>query len=160
MLATVILIAITLVAAVAVAGFVFGLMGTFTSGTAFSNYSALGGDSTTTTTDSSTTTSSGNPVTATPTSCTAAGKTKSKCALDVLNSGTSDVKILAHSCVIYVSGVPAGSSNPTSTKTIKAGKSATITCTVTGAEPPVGTGASGFISIQGGSKVSFSGIWS
>lgn len=159
-LATVILIAITLVAAVAVAGFLFGLMGTFTSGNAFSNYGVLGGDGNSTTTDSTTTTSSGGAITATATSCTAASKMKSKCTLSVLNSGLSNAKVVRHSCIVFISGIPAGSNNPTGAKTLKPGQPATITCTVSGAEPAIGTAASGFITIEGGPTVSFSGIWS
>ncbi|HUK79290.1 MAG TPA: archaellin/type IV pilin N-terminal domain-containing protein [Nitrososphaerales archaeon] len=157
-LATVILITITLVAAVAVAGFVFGTIGTFTSGNAFSNYGVLGGDGNSTTSDTTTTTSSGASVTATPTSCTSASKTKSKCVLDVLNSGSSTVSVLKNSCVIYILGVPVGGTNPT--KTIKSGKSSSLTCTVSGAEPPVGSSASGFVSVQGSPSVPFAGVWS
>ena len=157
-LATVILIAITLVAALAAAGFVFGVIGTFTSGNAFSNYSVLGGDGNSTTSDSTTTTSPGGVLTATPASCTSAGRTRSKCVLDALNSGSSTVSVLKNACVIYILGVPVGGTNPA--KTIKPGKSATFTCTVSGVEPPIGSGASGFVSVQGSPMVSFSGIWS
>jgi len=155
-LATVILITITLVTAVAVAGFVFGIFGTFTSGNAFSSYSVLG-DRNSTTSDTTTTTLSGNPITVTPTSCTAASKTRSKCALNVLNSGSSTANVLKNSCVIYILGVPVGGTNPA--KTIKPGKSAVLTCTVNGAEPPIGSSASGLISLQGSPAPSFAGIW-
>ena len=142
----------------AVAGFVFGTIGTFTSGSAFSDYSVLGGDGNSTTSETTTTTLSGSSVTVTPTSCTGAGKAKSKCVLDALNSGSSTVDVLKNACVIYILGVPVEGTNPA--KTIKSGKSATLTCTISGAEPPVGSGASGFVSVQGGPSAPFAGVWS
>ena len=159
-IATVILIAITLVAAVAVGGFVFGLMGQFTSGNAFSGYGNLmgGNSSSTTTTDTTTdTTTTANTVAVTPTSCTASGKTRSKCTLSIMNSGTSNADVVKNSCLIDLSGTLVGGTNPA--KTIKPGKSATLTCTVNGAEPPSGTALSGYISDQSGA-LAFSGTWS
>ena len=149
-LATLILISITIVSAVAVGGFVFGTIGTFTSGSAFSNYSSGSDEAGNSTTTTTVVTSASGSVVANPTSCTAPSKSKSKCTLDVLNSGTSTATIPKNSCIINIAGVPTAGVN--SAKTIKAGKSVTVGCTVTATEPPIGSSATGFLSVQGGPK--------
>ena len=157
-LATMILISITIVSAIAVGGFIFGTMGMFTNGSAFSNYSTIGDDGGSSSTTTTVSTSASGSVIANPTSCTASSKTKSKCTLNVLNEGTSSATIPKNGCIINISGVPTAGTN--TAKTIKAGKSASVVCTVTAAEPPKGSSATGFLLVQGNPNADFSGVWS
>ena len=155
-LATVILIAITLMSAIAVGGFYFGLLGSFANGSALTGYSSSF-DASSSVSTSTTSTSPPLSVTVTPTSCTASGKTKSKCALEVTNEGSSPVTISKNLCLIVISGVPTVGTNPS--KAIKPGKSTSFTCAVDGSEPPKGTAATGLVQFSQGSS-SFSGTWS
>ena len=161
-LATVLLIAITLIAAVAMAGMFFGLLNTFTTGNQFSGDIVIAGGttgtSTTTTATSTSSASTSDQVTVTGVTCTSSGKTKSKCTLDLLNGGASKAVVSKNGCLVEISGVLVSGTNPS--KTINAGKSASVVCTVTGVEPPVGSAASGFVGIQGGPLLPFSGSWS
>jgi len=136
-LATVILIAITLIAAIAVAGFVFGLFGSFTS-TAHVMASVA-----------SCTTVSGNLV----------------CTLTVQNTGTANAA--ETSCTIQLAGAPVvgtwayGKVGATTQTTFVAGTTQTgATCTIAGTEPPVGSMAEGTIATSNGASVPFSGVWS
>ena len=135
-LATVILIAITLIAAVAVAGFVFGLFGSFTS-TA--------------------------QVSAGVVSCTAASP--AVCTLILSNTGTAAATVSA-TCTINVNGVTqTGTASATGGGNLKvnAGTSGdTVKCAL-GATVVGGTSGSqvvGTLTLSNGGSVQFSGTWS
>jgi len=131
-LATVILIAITLIAAIAIAGFVFGLFGSFTSSAQVSaqvqlcHHESTGGDN---------------------------------CRVLLTNTGTSNVA--ASACSISISGVATtGTVNGTST-TIKASSNQLVSCWVaTGAAQTVGAESVGSFAMSNGASVPFSGVWS
>src|SRR5712692_9050845 len=80
-LATVILIAITLIAAIAIAGFVFGLFGSFTSSATVSVQVQT---------------------------CAVTGLV---CTLTVSNSGTASASISANTCTVNLAGVPVKGTN-------------------------------------------------
>jgi len=137
-LATVILIAITLIAAIAVAGFVFGLFGSFTSSAT---------------------------IRAQVVSCTATGAPPTQhlvCTLNLSNTGTSNgavnsVTILANGqsqATTCAGGLP---------QTVPAGGSLNgLACTTTAGtftEPAVGSVAGGSIYTSNGAVVPFSGTW-
>jgi len=137
-LATVILIAITLIAAIAIAGFVFGLFGSFTSSA---------------------------QVSASVSSCHANGTTE-VCTLTLTNTGTSNVAETA--CTIQVSGAAAsgafvyGKIGAVLQTNIPAGTSQFgATCTVTTAvTPAIGSQAIGSLALSNGASVPYSGVWS
>ncbi|MGD0397245.1 MAG: archaellin/type IV pilin N-terminal domain-containing protein [Nitrososphaerales archaeon] len=132
-LATVILIAITLIAAIAVAGFVFGLFGSFTSSAT---------------------------VTAQVTSCDAA---TGVCTVVLTNTGTSNVAETGCSIQINglaSSGAVTFGGTPVSTPTVPASGSGTYICTPTPATQTVGSMAVGHFTLANGASVPFSGTWS
>jgi archaeal type IV pilus assembly protein PilA len=134
-LATVILIAITLIAAIAIAGFVFGLFGSFTS--------------------------SAN-VSASVTSCQYNG-THEICDLSLINSGSANTG--ASSCSMTyggatVSGTVTLFSDPalsTAAANIKAGVTTYGICTSTGGAAGAGVRVTGSISTTNGGSVPFTG---
>jgi len=138
-LATVILIAITLIAAIAIAGFVFGLFGTFTSSARLQSSIV---------------------------SCTHGGAGAGYCVIDVSNTGGASGTVTG--CVLYgVAGVEsAGASAPTlvaATVTIAAGVAAPGTpvgCTVNtgGTALTSGAAVSGSLTVASGSPLSFSAV--
>jgi flagellin-like protein len=149
-LATVILLSITLVAAGSMAAYLFGLFTPYTSGTAFSGFL--------TTSSGAASTGSSGPVSAVATSCSNSGA-KLSCSIDMTNSGTSSITIVKNTCQVFVDGTYVTGTN--SAKTVKAGKSATgLTCKISGAEPPVGSAASGILPTTDGEMVPFYGTWS
>jgi len=134
-LATVILIAITLIAAIAIAGFVFGLFGSFTSSAQIS---------------------------AQVVSC-GKGATDLQCNLNFRNSGTSNAAITAVS--VQIAGVPAGTTCVGALpQTVPAGGALNgLVCTTTIAnanEPAVGSMSIGSVTLSNGGSVPFSGVWS
>ncbi|HEV2226892.1 MAG TPA: archaellin/type IV pilin N-terminal domain-containing protein [Nitrososphaerales archaeon] len=133
-LATVILIAITLIAAIAIAGFVFGLFGSFTSSA---------------------------QVSAQVTTCThgTGGNTSAWCIVTLTNSGTSNAA--ANGCSLNVNGVATvGTLTGAAKNSIQASSSATGDCRVTSAAQTVGSQAVGSFSLSNGASVPFSGTWS
>jgi len=132
-LATVILIAITLIAAIAIAGFVFGLFGSFTSSA---------------------------QVSASVTSCV---KATGLCTLTLTNSGTSNVvsnscriQDLGTSAAGTIAFVA-----PSTTLTVPAGGVAHQSCSLGAASnSAVGSQAIGSIGMSNGATVPFSGVWS
>jgi flagellin-like protein len=133
-LATVILIAITLIAAIAIAGFVFGLFGSFTSsaqvsGRVQSCVSAVG-----------------PPITAV-------------CTVVLTNTGTSNTAAIA--CSLKISGTSAAGVLTVSPTPVGASGSATAICTVNPASAvqTSGSQAVGSFSMSNGATVPFSGIW-
>jgi flagellin-like protein len=130
-LATVILIAITLIAAVAIAGFVFGLFGSFTSSA---------------------------QVSAQVTSCTN-NAPNDVCVVLLTNTGTSNV--VATGCSIQISGsAKTATPTGTAATSVPASGNAVATCSVAGAAQTVGSQAIGSISLSNGASVPFSGVWS
>jgi len=129
-LATVILIAITLIAAIAIAGFVFGLFGSFTSSA---------------------------QVSAQVTRCTYVSATNSTCLVQLTNSGTSNV--LATSCSVQMSGAAAAGTLG-ATKSVPASGGNPVRCSVAGAQQTVGSQVVGSLAMSNGASVPFSGVWS
>ena len=134
-LATVILIAITLIAAIAIAGFVFGLFGSFTSSA---------------------------QVSAAVTSCTQPGGAGHAlvCTLTLTNTGTSNVAVSG--CSIQVAGT-AQASTPLGGNVPAGGNLPAQTCTTTSValtEPALGSQAVGAFTLSNGASVPFSGVWS
>jgi len=129
-LATVILIAITLIAAIAIAGFVFGLFGTFTKTAT---------------------------VSASVTSCVYNGAHE-VCTLSAINSGTSNT--LATSCSMTFGGVTVTGAlafvAPSTSLTLTAGTTSYISCTG-GGDAGSGNAISGSMSTSNGGSVLFSG---
>jgi len=137
-LATVILIAITLIAAIAIAGFVFGLFGSFTSSA---------------------------QVSARVISCTLAGAVPNKlvCTLALTNTGTSNTAITACGINVGGSSVASTATAGTGSLTINAGATDSgVLCTTNAnqGEPAIGSQAVGSISVSNGASVPFSGVWS
>jgi flagellin-like protein len=136
-LATVILIAITLIAAVAIAGFVFGLFGSFTSSA---------------------------QVSAQVTSCKAgAGSAahNNECILTLRNTGTSNVAVTG--CSVQIGGAAvAGNGLAAPLPTITASSSVSFTCFQLAATTgqTIGSQAVGSVSLSNGASVPFSGTWS
>jgi len=143
-LATVILIAITLIAAIAIAGFVFGLFGTFTSG---QNLQLVG------------------------TSCYSSthtgATTENVCVLSLTNTGGASASITA--CSIYGnSGVSYGEANNTplntgaqATKVIAAGTTSASPAYVDcfyAAGLTAGAAVTGSLTVASGSPLAFSSI--
>jgi flagellin-like protein len=131
-LATVILIAITLIAAIAIAGFVFGLFGTFTS-TA--------------------------QVQASVTSCTYTGASPTgteACNLILTNSGNANT-VATTSCSLTYGGVThTGVTSGPATTIITAGQTAAAICTgPVGAAPTVGSQISGSVILTNGGNALF-----
>jgi len=136
-LATVILIAITLIAAIAIAGFVFGLFGSFTSSAQISAqvsacYVSPGANATT-----------------------------NRCFLTLRNTGTSNAAFTGGS--IKVGGINTACTfggGPASGTSVPASGSLKIACTAGGTAQTAGSQAVGTISLSNGASVPFSGTWS
>jgi len=128
-LATVILIAITLIAAVAIAGFVFGLFGTFTS-TA--------------------------QVQASVTSCTAAAGpvAPETCVVVLTNSGNANTQTTG-SCSLTFSGATHTGTTAIGTS-VPSGSSATVNCVAAGVFAPAGVQVTGSIILNNGGNALFS----
>jgi flagellin-like protein len=140
-LATVILIAITLIAAIAVAGFVFGLFGTFTS-TA--------------------------QVQASVTSCVASGSgatAQETCSLVLTNSGNANT-LITGVCSLTFGGstyTATASATGTSTTTVPSGGSGTYQCqdaAGTGHSAGAGSQVTGAVILSNGGNALFSGTGS
>jgi flagellin-like protein len=131
-LATVILIAITLIAAIAVAGFVFGLFGTFTSSA---------------------------HIQAQVTSCTRAAP--AVCTVNLMNTGTSNATPNSCTIQIN-GVATAGAVLPAATPVVAGAAATAYTCTmgagVTGGQ--AGAQAVGSFSLSNGATVPYAGIWS
>jgi len=126
-LATVLLIAITLIAAVAVGGFVFGLFGTFTSTAQVS---------------AGTVTCSGTP---------------EVCTLALQNTGSGNTAITGV-CELNFAGGSYASAAALVTGSLKAGSSATVTCTGPPSQHAVaGTQVTGYVTLGNGAEVLFAG---
>jgi len=129
-LATVILIAITLIAAIAIAGFVFGLFGTFTKTAA---------------------------VSASVTSCVYNG-TNEVCSLSMINSGTSNTN--ANACSMTFKGTTVTGTlafvAPSTSLTLTAGQTSYITCTG-GGDAGAGNAITGTVTTSNGGSILFSG---
>jgi len=135
-LATVILIAITLIAAVAIAGFVFGLFGSFTSSA---------------------------QVSAHVTSCKAgAGSAahNNECTVTLTNTGTSNVQYTA--CSVQIGGSAVAGNPALTATTIPASGSVSALCTQAAATnaQTIGSQAVGSFTLSNGASVPFSGVWS
>jgi flagellin-like protein len=128
-IATVILIAITLIAAIAIAGFVFGLFGSFTSTAQVLVSSA---------------------------SCTAA--VPAVCTLTLSNSGTANTAVVASTFTLTYGGVKYGGSCAAGV-VITAGTAAPVSCSVTGATAVSGEQFTGSLGLSNGGVVSFSGTF-
>jgi len=133
-LATVILIAITLIAAIAVAGFVFGLFGSFTSSA---------------------------QVSAAVTSCTyTIGTGVAVCNINLTNTGTSNV--VANGCSINIGGVTETGTVTGTASVTAGGAAAAAICTATNAAKPTqasGSQVVGTFSMSNGATVPYSGRW-
>jgi flagellin-like protein len=131
-LATVILIAITLIAAVAIAGFVFGLFGSFTSSAQVSASVSL---------------------------CAHTSNAKGPaCLVTLRNTGTSNVAVTG--CSLQISGVSrTGTTN--GTLTVGASGTTLVACIVaSGTAQTVGSQAVGSFAMSNGASVPISGVWS
>jgi len=130
-LATVILIAITLIAAIAIAGFVFGLFGSFTK-TA--------------------------QVSASVTSCTWISPHE-VCTLSMINSGSSNTA--ANSCTLTYGGVTASGTvatvAPSTSLTLTAGTTTYISCTGGASDPGAGSTVTGAVATSNGGSVPWTG---
>ena len=129
-LATVILIAITLIAAIAIAGFVFGLFGSFTSTAR---------------------------VQASVTSCTSPAANQQDCALVLTNSGNANTTPTGSCSLTYGGHTYAGT---TAVPVITAGTSVSVTCHTANAAQPVATLGSqitGAVILTNGGNALFSG---
>jgi len=132
-LATVILIAITLIAAIAIAGFVFGLFGSFTK-TA--------------------------QVSASVTSCVWTAGTGEVCTLSMINSGTSNTN--ANACTMTYGGATYAGTVGGTTK-LTAGTTVSTTCTASSSAPTsavdagAGTAIVGAVSTSNGGQVPWTG---
>jgi flagellin-like protein len=130
-LATVILIAITLIAAIAIAGFVFGLFGSFTSSA---------------------------QVSASVTSCV---KTTGVCTLTLTNSGTSNVQATACSIQDQGTAAASALTAPPVSIGAGTSAAAVCTITGGGgSHASVGSQAVGSLTLSNGASVPFSGVWS
>jgi flagellin-like protein len=126
-LATVLLIAITLIAAIAIGGFVFGLFGTFTSTAQVS---------------AGTVTCLGTP---------------EVCTLVLQNIGSGNTAITGV-CELNFAGGSYVSTAALITGSLKAGNSATVTCTGPPSQHAVaGTQISGYFTLGNGAEVLFAG---
>jgi len=137
-LATVILIAITLIAAIAIAGFVFGLFGTFTSGPHLQL-----------STQSCTHGVAGNLA------------TSGYCTLQIANTGGASGAITG--CILYGTAGTIGTAAPPpeagTTVTIAAGTAAPgITVDCAGGPITAGAAVSGSLTVASGSPLAFSAI--
>jgi len=134
-LATVILIAITLIAAIAIAGFVFGLFGSFTSSAQVSAQVII----------------CSNP---------GSGNVTDYCTVKLTNTGTSNAAVTA--CAIRISGVSQTGTKSVlgNSYSVIASNSATFGCRFAAAEPTIGSQAIGSFSLSNGASVPFSGVWS
>jgi flagellin-like protein len=131
-IATVILIAITLIAAIAIAGFVFGLFGSFTSTAQVLVSSA---------------------------SCTPASSPPgATCTLTLSNSGTANTAIVASTFTLTYGGVKYGGSCATAV-VITAGTAAAATCSVASGTAAAGEQFTGSLGLSNGGVVSFSGTF-
>ena len=132
-LATVILIAITLIAAIAIAGFVFGIFGTFTANAQIS---------------------------ATSVSCVT-GVANGVCTIILTNNGNSVAS--AQSCSFAGSGGGAGTLVlPLAGGSIAPGTTLSVTCTSTtglGIAGTEGTALSGSVGLSNGGSALYAGTW-
>ena len=126
-LATVILIAITLIAAIAVAGFVFGLFGSFTSSA---------------------------QVTASTVSCSVA---TGNCMVLLRNTGTSNTTPGGTCQETYAGVTHTGSTNGTTTPIVAGGPAIKVLCTVGVAGPSTGAQVVGQVALGNGGQAQFSG---
>jgi flagellin-like protein len=136
-LATVILIAITLIAAVAIAGFVFGLFGAFTS-TA--------------------------QVSITSVSCKTSGPTSGQCTLTLTNSGTASTYSGTSGTITFagqtVTMTCGSTSGTAATVLISAAGNAQISCWFSSSPgPQAGQQFVGTVSLANGGQVQFSGTF-
>jgi len=143
-LATVILIAITLIAAIAIAGFVFGLFGSFTSSAQVSGqvtsclaYNAAGGG--------------GAPGT---------HANNNVCTITLTNIGTSNVVVTGGS--VQIGGTAVACNGALVLPTVGASNTASFVClqAVATASQTVGSQAVGAVTLSNGATVAFSGVWS
>ena len=126
-LATILLIAITLIAAVAVGGFVFGLFGTFTSTAQVS---------------AGTVTCAGTP---------------EVCNLILQNVGSGNTAITGI-CYLNFAGGPYLGTAAVVSGSLKAGSSATVTCTGPPSEhAAAGSQVTGYVTLGNGAEVLFAG---
>jgi len=126
-LATVLLIAITLIVAVAVGGFVFGLFGTFT---------------TTAQVSAGTVACSGTP---------------EVCTISLQNIGTGNTATTG-SCILNFGGGNYASAAAVVSGSLKAGSSATVTCTAPAPQhATAGTQITGSVALGNGAEVLFAG---
>lgn len=128
-LATVILIAITLIAAIAIAGFVFGLFGSFTSSA---------------------------QVSAQALTCNH-GNATANCLVVLRNTGTTNAGVTG--CSIQVSGVTVVGTLSPLAPTVTASGSRNVGCQAAGAAQTSGSQAVGSFSLSNGASVPFSGTW-
>jgi flagellin-like protein len=133
-LATVILIAITLIAAIAIAGFVFGLFGSFTSSAQVSGRVL------------SCVSAAGPPITAV-------------CTVTLTNTGTSNTAATA--CSIKIAGTSATGVVTGAPLSVPASGTVNAVCTVNpaSATQTSGSQAVGSFSTSNGASVPFSGVW-
>jgi flagellin-like protein len=130
-LATVILIAITLIAAIAIAGFVFGLFGSFTSSA---------------------------QVSAQVISCSHPNATDN-CLITLRNTGTSNAAVTG--CSIRVNGISVvGATSPVIGPSVLASGTRNVGCQAAGVPQTVGSQAVGSFSMSNGASVPFTGVWS
>jgi len=129
-LATVILIAITLIAAIAIAGFVFGLFGSFTSSA---------------------------QVSAQVIACNH-GNATANCLVTLRNTGTSNTVVTG--CSVRVGGVSVVGTLSPLVPTVTASNTRNAGCQAAGAAQTVGSQAVGSFSMSNGASVPFTGVWS
>jgi len=125
------LIAITLIAAIAIAGFVFGLFGSFTSSA---------------------------QVRASVTSCSVGGK---DCIITLTNSGTSNTVVNSCSIMNAgaSAGGALSAGAPSATYTVAAGGTETLTCTIGAVGSAIGSQAVGSLAMSNGATVPFTSVW-
>jgi flagellin-like protein len=134
-LATVILIAITLIAAIAIAGFVFGLFGSFTSSAQVSAQTLV----------------CSNP---------GGANVTDYCTVRLTNTGTSNTSVTG--CSLRIAGVSqTGTRSVQGTSyTVTASSNGIFGCRFGAAAQTVGSQAVGSFSMSNGATVPFSGTWS
>lgn len=142
-LATVILIAITLIAAIAIAGFVFGLFGTFTSSATISASAVSCTSSSAGITCTVQVTNSGN----------ANGGITGASLKYASSSGSTNLPAVSSWSIVGPAITTAGTPLP-----VNAGSSDTVTLYFSGASPPVtGSSFTGTLTLSNGGSAQFSG---
>jgi flagellin-like protein len=129
-LATVILIAITLIAAIAVAGFVFGLFGSFTKTAQIS---------------------------ATVVTCSIATKT---CSVSLVNTGAGNANTVACSVTVAGVTAAGTNGGAAATNVVAGAGATTATCTALAAVGTLGAQVVGSFTLSNGGTVQFTGTWS